>query len=96
MTTTALERRPEALPTTKPKAAETMFTAVVHDFEHPLALEEVARPTAGPGEIVVRVEASGLCHTDIHAAHGDWPSSQRHRSRRDTRAWESWNRSGQA
>src|SRR5579884_4088692 len=32
-----------------------------------------ADPGAGPGEIVVRIEASGLCHTDIHAAHGDWP-----------------------
>jgi propanol-preferring alcohol dehydrogenase len=26
-----------------------------------------------PGQIRVKVEASGLCHTDIHAAHGDWP-----------------------
>jgi propanol-preferring alcohol dehydrogenase len=33
----------------------------------------VPRPSAGAGEIVVRVETSGLCHTDIHAAHGDWP-----------------------
>jgi len=73
MTTTAVERRLKALPTTKPTAAETMTAAVVHDFEHPLVLEEVAKPVAGPGEIVVRVEASGLCHTDIHAAHGDWP-----------------------
>ena len=73
MTTTALERRRKALPTTKPTAAKTMYAAVVHDFERPLVLEEVAMPVAGPGEIVVRVEASGLCHTDIHAAHGDWP-----------------------
>ena len=73
MTTTALERRRKALPTTKPTAAKTMYAAVVHDFERPLVLEEVAKPVAGPGEIVVRVEASGLCHTDIHAAHGDWP-----------------------
>ena len=43
------------------------------DFEQPLELEEVPKPIAGPGEVVVRVEASGLCHTDIHAAHGDWP-----------------------
>ena len=73
MTTTAVERRRKALPTTKPTAAKTMYAAVVHDFERPLVLEEVAMPVAGPGEIVVRVEASGLCHTDIHAAHGDWP-----------------------
>ncbi len=51
----------------------TMHAAVVHDFTQPLEVEEVPRPVAGTGEVVVRVEASGLCHTDIHAAHGDWP-----------------------
>jgi alcohol dehydrogenase, propanol-preferring len=50
-----------------------MKAAVVHDFRTPLAVEEVPKPQAGPGEIVVRIETSGLCHTDIHAAHGDWP-----------------------
>ena len=30
-------------------------------------------PTPGSGEVLVKVETSGLCHTDIHAAHGDWP-----------------------
>ena len=73
MTASVLDRRPEALPTTEPDVAKTMCAAVVHDFEHPLELEEVAVPIAGPDEVVVRVEASGLCHTDIHAAHGDWP-----------------------
>jgi alcohol dehydrogenase, propanol-preferring len=47
--------------------------AVVHDFAEPLRIEEVERRPLGPGQIRVRVEASGLCHTDIHAAHGDWP-----------------------
>ena len=51
----------------------TMTAAVVHELGGPLVVEEVATPTPGPGEILVRVEASGLCHTDIHAAHGDWP-----------------------
>jgi len=73
MTASVLDRRPKALPTTEPVVAKTMCAAVVHDFEHPLELEEVAMPIAGPDEVVVRVEASGLCHTDIHAAHGDWP-----------------------
>ena len=31
------------------------------------------RPIPVAGEVLVRIEASGLCHTDIHAAHGDWP-----------------------
>jgi propanol-preferring alcohol dehydrogenase len=50
-----------------------MKAAVVHQFKQPLVIEERPIPTAGAGEVVVRLEASGLCHTDIHAAHGDWP-----------------------
>jgi alcohol dehydrogenase, propanol-preferring len=50
-----------------------MKAAVVRDFRQPLVIEDRATPTPGHGEIVVRIEASGLCHTDIHAAHGDWP-----------------------
>jgi len=50
-----------------------MKAAVVHDFTSPLSVEDVPRPDPAPGEILVRIETSGLCHTDIHAAHGDWP-----------------------
>ncbi|HEX6551676.1 MAG TPA: alcohol dehydrogenase catalytic domain-containing protein [Ktedonobacteraceae bacterium] len=50
-----------------------MKAAVVHEFTSPLRLEEIAKPEPEPGKIVVKIEASGLCHTDIHAAHGDWP-----------------------
>ena len=50
-----------------------MKAAVVHSFTEPLRIEDVPIPEPGPGEIVVRVETSGLCHTDVHAAHGDWP-----------------------
>ena len=50
-----------------------MKAAVVHDFHSPLRIEEVDKPTPGPDQIVVKIETSGLCHTDIHAAHGDWP-----------------------
>ena len=50
-----------------------MKAAVVHEFGAPLAVEEVSRPEPGPGQVLVRVEAAGLCHTDIHAARGDWP-----------------------
>lgn len=51
----------------------TMKAAVVHDFAKPLALEEVPIPTPGPGQVLIRVVASGVCHTDLHAAKGDWP-----------------------
>ena len=51
----------------------TYRAAVVHDFHEPLSVEQVPRKELEPGQILVKVEASGLCHTDIHAAHGDWP-----------------------
>jgi propanol-preferring alcohol dehydrogenase len=47
--------------------------AVVHEFHGPLSVESVPRQELQPGQVRVKVEASGLCHTDIHAAHGDWP-----------------------
>jgi len=50
-----------------------MKAAVVHEFKKPLHIEDVEKPVPGHGMVVVKMEASGLCHTDIHAAHGDWP-----------------------
>ena len=50
-----------------------MKAAVVPGFKKPLEIRDVPVPTPGRGQVVVRIEASGLCHTDIHAAHGDWP-----------------------
>ena len=51
-----------------------MKAAVVHQFDQPLHIEDIAVPRPGPGEVLVKIETSGLCHTDIHAAHGDWPA----------------------
>lgn len=50
-----------------------MKAAVVTSFTAPLEIVDREVPEPGPGQVLVRVEASGLCHTDIHAAHGDWP-----------------------
>jgi propanol-preferring alcohol dehydrogenase len=50
-----------------------MRAAVVTGFGRPLVIEDRPVPEPGPGQVVVRMEASGLCHTDIHAANGDWP-----------------------
>ena len=50
-----------------------MHAAVVTGFTSPLEIQDRPVPVAGPGQVLVRIEASGLCHTDIHAAHGDWP-----------------------
>jgi len=61
------------LPEHAAEATTTMKAAVVHAFDAPLSVDEVPKPVPGDGEVLVRIEASGLCHTDIHAAHGDWP-----------------------
>ena len=50
-----------------------MKAAVVTGFGQPLVIEDRPVPEPGPGQVVVRMEASGLCHTDIHAENGDWP-----------------------
>jgi propanol-preferring alcohol dehydrogenase len=53
--------------------AKTMQAAFVEKFGEPLKIREVPVPNPGPGEALVEVAASGVCHTDLHAADGDWP-----------------------
>lgn len=53
--------------------AKMMKAAVVRAFGEPLTIEEVPIPTPRPGKVLVEVVASGVCHTDLHAADGDWP-----------------------
>ncbi|MDR3484828.1 MAG: alcohol dehydrogenase AdhP [Bradyrhizobium sp.] len=50
-----------------------MKAAVVRQFGRPLSIEEVPIPSPGPGEVLVKIMATGVCHTDLHAADGDWP-----------------------
>jgi alcohol dehydrogenase, propanol-preferring len=50
-----------------------MKAAVVPEFGARLEILDVPVPRPGPGQVLVKIEASGLCHTDIHAARGDWP-----------------------
>jgi propanol-preferring alcohol dehydrogenase len=57
---------PESLP-------RSMKAAVVTALGQPLEIREVPVPTPGRGQIVARVRACGVCHTDLHAAQGDWP-----------------------
>lgn len=52
---------------------DTMRAAVVREFGKPLVIERVPVPDCGPDHILVKMEACGVCHTDLHAAHGDWP-----------------------
>ena len=53
--------------------SRTMKAAVVHRFQEPLRVEELPIPEPGDGQVLVKIEASGVCHTDLHAAGGDWP-----------------------
>jgi len=50
-----------------------MQAALVEAFGKPLVLRELDIPSPGPGQILVKTEACGVCHTDLHAARGDWP-----------------------
>jgi propanol-preferring alcohol dehydrogenase len=50
-----------------------MKAALVRQFGKPLVIEEVPVPRPGPRQIVVKIAATGVCHTDLHAANGDWP-----------------------
>ncbi len=53
--------------------AETMRAAVVEQFGKPLVMRELKIPSHGAGQILVKTEACGVCHTDLHARDGDWP-----------------------
>ena len=50
-----------------------MRAAQVEQFGKPLVIKELDIPTPGPGQILVKIEACGVCHTDLHARNGDWP-----------------------
>jgi propanol-preferring alcohol dehydrogenase len=52
---------------------QTMKAAIVKAFGKPLVIEDVPVPVPGPGELLVKLKACGVCHTDLHAASGDWP-----------------------
>jgi alcohol dehydrogenase, propanol-preferring len=50
-----------------------MKAAVLRDFKKPLAIEDVDRPRLESHEVLIQVEACGVCHSDLHVADGDWP-----------------------
>ncbi|EOL9071245.1 alcohol dehydrogenase AdhP [Cronobacter turicensis] len=50
-----------------------MKAAVVKAFGQPLEIQEVLVPEVTPGKVLVKIAATGVCHTDLHAAEGDWP-----------------------
>src|ERR1700739_1145496 len=50
-----------------------MKAAILYEFKQPLSIEEVTRPKPGAHEVLIEVEACGVCHSDLHVASGDWP-----------------------
>ncbi len=51
--------------------SDVMLAATMDGFGRPLRIQQVARPKPGRGEILIRIEASGVCHTDVHVWKGD-------------------------
>ncbi|HEV1284160.1 MAG TPA: zinc-dependent alcohol dehydrogenase [Bryobacteraceae bacterium] len=49
-----------------------MKAALLREFAGPIAIEDVETPVPGPGEVLVKVQACGVCHSDLHLALGDW------------------------
>lgn len=50
-----------------------MKAAILHEFKQPLAIERTSDPKPGEGEVLLQIEACGVCHSDLHIADGDWP-----------------------
>ncbi|ARJ40466.1 zinc-dependent alcohol dehydrogenase [Sporosarcina ureae] len=50
-----------------------MKAAIVKEFQTKLQIENTQKPTPGVGQALVKLEACGVCHTDLHAINGDWP-----------------------
>ena len=49
-----------------------MKAAVLRELGKPLSMEDVPTPVPGPGQVLIRTEACGVCHSDLHLANGDW------------------------
>lgn len=49
-----------------------MKAAVLHEFKTPPKIEDVPRPQIAADEVLIAVDACGVCHSDLHVAEGDW------------------------
>ncbi len=54
---------------------KTMKAAVLHEFGKALEVAEAPRPEPLADEVLIKVEACGVCHSDLHMARGDWPDT---------------------
>ncbi|HMG37274.1 MAG TPA: zinc-dependent alcohol dehydrogenase [Blastocatellia bacterium] len=51
-----------------------MKAAVIREYHQPLSIEDLEMPRSGPDEVLIQIEACGVCHSDLHIAEGDWKS----------------------
>lgn len=51
----------------------SMKAAVVHKFGEPLTIDNLPVPRPGGNQVLIKVAACGVCHSDLHAARGEWP-----------------------
>jgi alcohol dehydrogenase, propanol-preferring len=55
---------------------DTMLSATIHQYQSPLVLQQTPKPKIIHGEqVMVKVGATGLCHSDLHLVNGDWKKS---------------------
>ena len=59
-----------------PDSFFTMKAALLRQTGTPLTIEEIEKPQPGPGEILIKVKACGVCHTDLHLVAGEWRLSK--------------------
>ncbi|HCV06013.1 MAG TPA: zinc-dependent alcohol dehydrogenase, partial [Pseudoalteromonas sp.] len=50
-----------------------MKAAVNKEYKGKLTIEDIPCPEVGINDVLVKIAACGVCHTDLHACHGDWP-----------------------
>jgi len=54
-----------------------MRAAVIEEFKQPLVVKDIDVPVPSPDEVLIQVEACGVCHSDLSIADGDWPQLKR-------------------
>jgi propanol-preferring alcohol dehydrogenase len=54
-----------------------MRAAILHEFKQPLALEDVPVPSPAADEVLIKIEACGVCHSDLSIAEGEWAQLKR-------------------
>src|SRR3954464_13614598 len=51
-----------------------IHAAILWEQGQPLSVESAELDAPGAGEVLIELKASGVCHSDLHPARGDWPA----------------------